>query len=79
MVMADVQVADVQVVGDNGVAIDTEQSLLGYGCVAAGVRGTDGRVIGVLGVVGRAHSLIAPRLTRPVRDRHSGRGAHPVR
>jgi DNA-binding IclR family transcriptional regulator len=56
----------IQAVRDGGVATEHEQSALGYNCVAAGICGADGRVVGVLGVVGRADRLVAQRLTRPV-------------
>jgi DNA-binding IclR family transcriptional regulator len=58
--------ADVQAIADNGVAVEAEQSRRGYSCVAAGIRGPGGRIVGVLGVVGRTDSFVAHRLTRPV-------------
>ena len=51
---------------DTGIAIEHEESLLGYSCIAAGVRGPDQRVIGVIGVLGRVGNFTAERLTRPL-------------
>jgi DNA-binding IclR family transcriptional regulator len=51
---------------DNGLAIEHEQSLLGYNCIAAGLRGPDRRVIGFVGVTGRAHAMNPRRLTKPL-------------
>ena len=51
---------------DENVAVESEQSLLGYDCLAAGVHGPDGRVIAVVGITGRTGTLAAGRLARPV-------------
>jgi IclR family acetate operon transcriptional repressor len=56
----------IQAVRDGGVATEHEQSAPGYNCAAAGLCSPDGRLVGVLGVVGRADRLVAQRLTRPV-------------
>jgi len=59
--------AAVRAVRDDGFAIEHEQAMLGYNCVAAGVRDGGQRVIGVIGVVGRT-TFAAQRLARPLRD-----------
>jgi DNA-binding IclR family transcriptional regulator len=52
---------------DDGLAIENEETLLGYNCVAAGVYDRDGNLVGALGVVGRTSTFVAKRLSRPVR------------
>ncbi|RZU74985.1 IclR family transcriptional regulator [Micromonospora kangleipakensis] len=49
-----------------GVAIEHEESMRGYNCIAAGVHGPDRRIIGVVGVSGRTGSLAVERLARPL-------------
>ncbi|MFC5000442.1 IclR family transcriptional regulator C-terminal domain-containing protein [Dactylosporangium cerinum] len=49
-------------------AVENEQSLLGYNCLAAGVYGRDGTLVGAVGVVGRTGAFVAERLRRPVRE-----------
>jgi DNA-binding IclR family transcriptional regulator len=58
--------AAIQATRDDGVAIETEQSVLGYACVAAGLRDSNDRVVGGVGVTGRTDRLVAHRLTRPL-------------
>ncbi|MEV6349528.1 IclR family transcriptional regulator C-terminal domain-containing protein [Actinoplanes sp. NPDC051851] len=40
-------------VRDTNVAVESEESALGYACVAAGLRAPDGTLIGMVGVTGR--------------------------
>jgi hypothetical protein len=40
--------------------------MLGYSCIASGLRGSDGSLIGIIGVTGRTGSFAAKRLTRPL-------------
>jgi DNA-binding IclR family transcriptional regulator len=58
--------AALQVVRDTGAAVEHEQFLTGYSCVAVGLRSTDGTLIGTIGVTGRTGSFAADRLTRPL-------------
>lgn len=55
-------------VRDGGVAIEHEQTMLGYSCIAARVLGRDGNAVGAIGIIGRTGSFVAERLTRPVLD-----------
>ncbi|OHV27848.1 hypothetical protein BBK14_18835 [Parafrankia soli] len=58
--------ADIAAVRDTGTAVEHEQCSLGHSCVAAGLRGRDGSLVGVIGITGRTATLAAPRLTRPL-------------
>ncbi len=57
---------------DTNLATESEQSMLGYECLAAGIQDAAGRMIGVLGVTGRTGMMSAARLTRPLLAAASG-------
>jgi DNA-binding IclR family transcriptional regulator len=57
--------ASLRAARDSGVAVENEQCLLGYNCVAAAIRAADGSVGGVIGVVGRT-GFAAERMSRPL-------------
>ncbi|WP_162907047.1 IclR family transcriptional regulator [Allorhizocola rhizosphaerae] len=59
-------IAAARAAAEDGIATEREQSLLGYSCMAAGIRGPDHTVVGVLGVLGRAHAMALHRFTRPL-------------
>ncbi|MFG2039873.1 IclR family transcriptional regulator [Dactylosporangium sp. NPDC048998] len=63
------QVANsVELARDNGVAIEHEQTTLGYSCIAAGIHDRHGNLVGAIGVSGRTSTFLAERLRRPVRS-----------
>ncbi|WP_433467394.1 IclR family transcriptional regulator [Spirillospora sp. CA-128828] len=58
--------AELQAVRDTAIAVEHQQSLLGFSCVATGLRRPDGSLIGCIGVTGRTGNLPTRRLTRPL-------------
>jgi DNA-binding IclR family transcriptional regulator len=58
--------AALNVVRDTGTAIEHDQVMLGYSCIAAGLRGPDRSLIGMIGVTGHTGNFIAKRVTRPL-------------
>ncbi|WP_067458011.1 IclR family transcriptional regulator [Actinomadura macra] len=58
--------AGVQAVRDTAIAVEHQQCLLGFSCVATGLRGPDGSLIGCIGITGHTGSLSTQRLTRPL-------------
>ncbi|MFE3200687.1 IclR family transcriptional regulator [Embleya sp. NPDC059237] len=60
--------AAVDVVRDTGTAIEQEQCLLGYSCVATGLHAPDGELVGMIGITGRIGSFDAHRAARPLRS-----------
>lgn len=58
----------VGLVRDSGVAIEQEQTTLGYSCIAAGVHDRQGKLVGAIGVCGRTSTFVAERMRRPVRS-----------
>jgi DNA-binding IclR family transcriptional regulator len=59
--------ADVARARDTRVAVEHEQTLLGWGCVAAGVHDIDGVLVGAIGVTGRTGAFAPERLAVPIR------------
>ncbi|MES9605364.1 helix-turn-helix domain-containing protein [Actinomadura sp. NPDC000929] len=55
---------EVNAVRDTAIAVEHEQCQLGFSCVATGVRGPDGALVGCLGVTGRTGSLPTGRMAR---------------
>lgn len=51
------------VVRDTGVAVEHDQCRIGFSCLAAGIRGTDGSLLGIIGLTGRSGRLPTARLT----------------
>ena len=58
--------ASLAAVRDTGIAIEREEYVLGYSCVATGLRSPDGELIGILGVTGHTASLSTRRLIQPL-------------
>jgi DNA-binding IclR family transcriptional regulator len=50
---------------DKGYAVEREQSMRGYHCIAAGIRDDNRRIVAVVGVLGRT-TFAAERLSRPL-------------
>ncbi|SNR51782.1 transcriptional regulator, IclR family [Actinomadura mexicana] len=55
---------ELRAVRDTAIAVEHEQCRLGFSCVATGVRGPGGGLIGCLGVTGRTGSLSTGRMAR---------------
>jgi DNA-binding IclR family transcriptional regulator len=51
---------------DNGYAIENEESLLGYRCIAVPLHNTDQDVIATIGVLGRVGSFAPERIIHPL-------------
>jgi DNA-binding IclR family transcriptional regulator len=58
--------ATLDAVRDSGIAIEHQQCLSGYSCVATGLRAPTGSLIGIIGVTGRASTLPVRGLIRPL-------------
>lgn len=58
--------AELDLIRETGVAIEHEQAMLGYSCIASGLRSPDGSLIGTIGITGRTGRFAAKRLTRPL-------------
>jgi DNA-binding IclR family transcriptional regulator len=56
----------VELVQETGIAIEHEQTTLGYSCIAAGIYDRHGDLVGAIGVSGRTGSFVAERLRKPV-------------
>lgn len=61
--------AALDTVRDTGTAFEHEQCAVGYACLATGLRGPDGSLIGIIGVTGRLGGVTARRLTPPLPPR----------
>ncbi|MDI2128348.1 IclR family transcriptional regulator [Yinghuangia seranimata] len=57
---------EIDVVRDTGVAVEHEQGALGYSCLATGLHGPDGALIGMIGVTGLSGTLATHRLAGPL-------------
>jgi DNA-binding IclR family transcriptional regulator len=57
---------ELDAVRDTAVATEHQQTGIGYSCVATGIRGSDGSLIGVIGVAGRTGNVQTHRLARPL-------------
>jgi len=53
-------------VRNQNVAMEQDESVLGYSCVATGVRDPGGKLIGMIGVTGRTGGFDPARLRRPL-------------
>lgn len=63
------QVSDaIERVRDTRVAVEHEQAMLGYSCIAAGVHDRRGELVGAIGVLGRTGTFVPERLSLPIRQ-----------
>jgi DNA-binding IclR family transcriptional regulator len=58
--------AAVRKVQDSGVAVEHEEAVRGYSCIAAGLQASDGRLLGAVGISARTGGVAVQRLAQPL-------------